>query len=95
MDKRIEVRCSEGELEAWKAAAGRVPLSRWLRDVVNVAVATPVGFVPDSDGMVVARVAVDRTLSDGSKVFPGDRGYEGASQHVERSARPDFKGGKR
>jgi hypothetical protein len=88
MDKRIEVRCSEGELEAWKLAAGRVPLSRWLRDVANGA-AEPMGFIPDSGGIVVARVSPHRES-------PLPRPYAASEKHPYVPAvRPDFKGGKR
>jgi hypothetical protein len=31
MDKRVEIRCTADELGVWKAAAGEVALSRWLR----------------------------------------------------------------
>ena len=52
MDKRVEVRCSEVEIEAWRGAAGEVPLSRWVRNALNAAAASPPGlesFVVVSD----------------------------------------------
>lgn len=36
---RIEIRCSEEQRERWEAAAGMVPLSRWVRTVLDRQVA--------------------------------------------------------
>jgi hypothetical protein len=40
---RFELRCRADQLERWQAAAGDVPLSRWIRNVCNeVAAGIPV-----------------------------------------------------
>lgn len=35
--ERVEIRCTEEELAAWRAAAGLVPLSAWVRHLANEA----------------------------------------------------------
>ena len=37
--ERVEVRCSSEQLASWKAAAGAVPLGRWMRRVLDNEVA--------------------------------------------------------
>lgn len=34
-DTVFQLKCSESQKMAWRAAAGRVTLSRWVRDILN------------------------------------------------------------
>jgi hypothetical protein len=81
MDKRFEIRCTDEELARWRVAAGGVPLSKWVRGVLNG------NGVVQTVGM---RAAVERSRSDGSAVRPGEVGYEFATQHVVPVFKPDF-----
>jgi hypothetical protein len=81
VDKRVEVRCSEGELGAWKTVAGDVPLSRWLRGLANKAVSSYPPQFTTSD-----LTGVD--LSVPYEKRPG-------AMRPAPLVRPDFKGGKR
>jgi hypothetical protein len=35
VDKQLNIRCCEVELEAWRVVAGREPLAAWVRRVLN------------------------------------------------------------
>ena len=43
MDRQVNLRASDGQIGAWREAAGREPLSRWIRRVLDKAAGTPAG----------------------------------------------------
>jgi hypothetical protein len=89
MEKRFEIRCSEGDLAAWKAAAGRVPLAVWIRDALNAAAKGPsevvageyAEFVPGPSSVVIDEAGVVQRV-----VVPDTRRLVG-----ERPFKPDFR----
>ena len=58
MDAQINIRASDGQIGAWREAAGREPLSRWIRRVLDKAAGTPNGTPETSPAKKSDRKAV-------------------------------------
>lgn len=83
MDKRVEVRCSAEELAQWKAAAGDVPLGRWIRRLLNGAA------VPWERRL---KAEIERELVKRGYMGPLDATGVPANAEIGKSSfRPDFK----
>jgi hypothetical protein len=63
MDKRVEFRVDAAEFDAWKAAAGEVPLSAWIRGACKARLGGGEREAFERHGLMGSGAAVERGFS--------------------------------